>query len=300
VTSAGVAGYGGGMPTRRVQAGGIELAVAEEGAGGRPFLLLHGFTGAKEDFALPLEIDGTGPSALRRLADAGWHAVAPDQRGHGDSGQPEDDGAYTIESYAADAIALADALGWDRFALLGHSMGGMIAQAVALTAPARVHALVLMDTGPGPLRGVDRAQADLAATIAKEEGMPRLAALMAERRGQSPLETPASLRLLRERPGWPEFGDRKVAACSPAMYAAMMRVIFEQEDRLPALAGLPMPTLVVVGEQDTPFLAPARRMADTIPGARLEVIPDAGHSPQFEHPAAWWKALEHFAAEVPA
>ena len=52
-----------------------------------------------------------------------------------------------------------------------------------------------------------------------------------------------------------------------------------------------MPTLVLVGEQDAPFLKPSRRMADAIPGAELVVIPDAGHSPQFESPELWWKAL---------
>ena len=286
------------MPTRRIQAGDVELAIAEEGAGGRPFLLLHGFTGAKEDFSLPLEIDGTGPSALERLAAAGWHAVAPDQRGHGESAQPEGEDDYSLEHYTGDALALADALGWERFALLGHSMGGMIAQSVTLAAPERVEALVLMDTGAGALRGVDRSQADVAVAIARAEGMGRLAELMAERRGNSPLETPASRRVLAERPGWAELGDRKVASCSPAMYAAMMRVIFEQDDRLPALAGLRVPALVVVGEQDEPFVRPSQRMAETIPGARLEVIPDAGHSPQFENPAAWWKTIEQFAGEV--
>ena len=82
------------------------------------------------------------------------------------------------------------------------------------------------------------------------------------------------------------------------MYAAMLQVIFEQENRLPQLASLPMPTLVVVGEQDTPFIRASEKMAATIPNARLEVIPDAGHSPQFEAPAGWWKAIEQFAAEV--
>jgi len=54
------------------------LEYAEEGAGGRPFLLLHGFTGAKEDFA----------DHLDRWADRGWHVVAPDLRGHGGSSAP--------------------------------------------------------------------------------------------------------------------------------------------------------------------------------------------------------------------
>jgi pimeloyl-ACP methyl ester carboxylesterase len=55
-----------------------------------------------------------------------------------------------------------------------------------------------------------------------------------------------------------------------------------------------MPVLILVGEQDTPFLPAAHRMAETIPGARLEVITDAGHSPQFEATEAWWSALTAF------
>ena len=55
-----------------------------------------------------------------------------------------------------------------------------------------------------------------------------------------------------------------------------------------------MPTLVVVGEQDTPFLAVSQAMADAIPGAELVVLPDAGHSPQFEAPEEWWDAVSGF------
>jgi pimeloyl-ACP methyl ester carboxylesterase len=55
-----------------------------------------------------------------------------------------------------------------------------------------------------------------------------------------------------------------------------------------------VPTLVLVGEQDTPFLADSERMAKTIPGATFAVIPDAGHSPQFENPDAWWDAVSSF------
>ena len=61
------------------------------------------------------------------------------------------------------------------------------------------------------------------------------------------------------------------------------------------------PTLVIVGEQDEPFHAPSTAMAETIPGARLVVIPDAGHSPQFENPDAWIGAMRAFlGALVPA
>ena len=59
-----------------------------------------------------------------------------------------------------------------------------------------------------------------------------------------------------------------------------------------------MPTLVLVGEEDTPFRKPSQRMADAIPGAELVVLPDGGHSPQFESPELWWKALAGFLDRV--
>ncbi len=58
--------------------------------------------------------------------------------------------------------------------------------------------------------------------------------------------------------------------------------------------------LVIVGAQDAPFVIAADAMVDAIPGARLAVIPDAGHSPQFENPHAWIEALDEFLASLPA
>ena len=82
------------------------------------------------------------------------------------------------------------------------------------------------------------------------------------------------------------------------MWAAMAPEMVHQQDRLDRLTALSMPVLVLVGEQDQPFTGPSQRMAKTIPGARLVVIPDAGHSPQFENPDAWWQALSAFLGEV--
>jgi 3-oxoadipate enol-lactonase len=72
-------------------------------------------------------------------------------------------------------------------------------------------------------------------------------------------------------------------------------------DRLDDLRGLPgsLPVLVIVGEQDQPFLRASERMAAGVGLASLEVIPDAGHSPQFENPEAWWQALSTFLAKLP-
>lgn len=113
------------MEIAAVRVGSIDLSVAEAGRGGRPLLLVHGFTGAKEDFA-----DWIDP-----LADEGWWVVAPDLRGHGASAKPDDEASYSLASFAADLWSLVDGLGWRRFSLLGHSMGGMIAQVLVPISP---------------------------------------------------------------------------------------------------------------------------------------------------------------------
>jgi pimeloyl-ACP methyl ester carboxylesterase len=270
------------MDERTISVGSVELAVAEAGAGGRPFLLLHGFTGAKEDFT----------DFLDRLADRGWHAVAPDQRGHGESSKPASESDYSFSTYASDALALVDELGWSDFVLLGHSMGGMVAQHVLAAAPGRLEGLVLMDTGHGPVEGIDPDMVDAACGLVRERGIEGLVAVLADR--ESPLDTEANKRVLAERPGYAEFGERKLLASSPHMYAAMISAIRDQADRLDALRDTPrLPTLVIVGEQDTPFINASRQMADALDGD-LAVIADGGHSPQFESPEAWWSALTVF------
>lgn len=262
----------------------IELARLEAGAGGRPLLLVHGFTGAKEDFG-----DWIGP-----LAERGWHVVAPDLRGHGKSDHPEKETDYALSIFTADLVDLVDRLGWDRFVLLGHSMGGMIAQHLATsTAGARLDGLVLMDTSHGPPEGLDPDLIETGRQIVLDGGMPLLVDIL-RRTEDGPLSSPADLRVRAERPGYVEWTEQKLLESSPAMWRAMTTEMVTQADRLEQLRALDLPTLVIVGEQDTGFVAASERMAKTIPGAKLAVIPDGGHSPQFEAPDAWWQALTSF------
>jgi pimeloyl-ACP methyl ester carboxylesterase len=78
------------------------------------------------------------------------------------------------------------------------------------------------------------------------------------------------------------------------MWSTLALEIASQPDELDALAHLDVPTLVIVGAEDSQFLEPSRAIAATVPGARYAEIPDAGHSPQFEHPVAWRAALVAF------
>ena len=277
------------MNRRTVALNEVELTMAEAGRGGRPLLLLHGFTGAKEDFT----------DWLDALAELGWHAVAPDHRGHGESSKPTGVNAYSMSILAEDAIALVDALEWERYVLLGHSMGGFVAQRIACADPARIAGLVLMDTGHGPVEGLDPELIGVGAKIALDSGMETLADIIATI--ESPLNTPAHQRVVKERPGYEEFGDRKLRATSPYLYASVIQELVSCPDALAELAAMDPqpPALVVVGEQDTPFLTSATRMTGVLTKATLVVIPDAGHSPQFENPDAWWKVVSSFLASVP-
>ncbi len=267
---------------------GVDLAVASAGSGERGrVILVHGFGGAKEDFT----------DWLDSLAADGWEAVAYDQRGHGQSAHPDDEAAFSLQIFKDDLLALVDALGWDRFVLLGHSMGGMVAQLVALSAPGRLSGLILMDTSHGPIDGLDPEVVGMGQKVVREGGMAAL--LVAQKAaGPGPLDSPAHDRVVAAREGYQEFCDGKALATSPEMWLALSSEIVGQADRLSALESLTMPVLVVVGEQDQGLLAPSRAMGAAIPGAQLVVVPDAGHSPQFEAPDAWWDAVRTFLGEV--
>jgi pimeloyl-ACP methyl ester carboxylesterase len=261
----------------------LELATTEAGAGGRPLLLVHGFTGGREDF----------DDHVERFAGEGWHAVAPDLPGHGES---HPDGAdHGFEAYGEALLGLADGLGWGSFVVIGHSMGGVVAQHLAVHRPERVDAMVLMDTSPGHVR-VDPDLVELACGVVGREGMEAL--LRIQQAMGNPLDTESGRRLRAERPGWAARQDAKFLRCSPAMYEAMARALTAPVDRTDALAAVRVPTLVVVGERDELFRDAARELAAVIPRARLEVVPDAGHSPQVEAPDAWFAVVSEFLRSV--
>ncbi len=272
------------MPVRTVDLGQVRLEVADAGAGGRPVLLVHGFTANREEVA----------DVLGLLAERGWHAVAPDLRGHGRSDHPTEAEAYSFEILAADVVALADAFGFDRFALVGHSMGGGVAQFVALDHPERLTGLVLASTFHGPVKGISMELVELGRWVVRSAGMAGLAQALAARRADDPDSVAAVERLQEARPGYAEHTRLRLESTSPDMWMAMAPQFVQQADRLERLARLDVPTAVIVGELDATMLDDCRRLAATIPGAELTVIPDAGHVPQLENPEAWQKALLGF------
>jgi epoxide hydrolase 4 len=123
---------------------GVELqAVAGGPADGPPVVLLHGFP----------EFSYGWRHQLGRLAQAGLRVVAPDLRGYNQSSKPEGIANYTLDVLADDVAGLADALGWPRFAVVGHDWGGVLAWHLAARAPDRIErAAILNAPNPATMR----------------------------------------------------------------------------------------------------------------------------------------------------
>ncbi len=148
-----------------------------------------------------------------------------------------------------------------------------------------------MDTSPGPPPGLDPELIAFGVEVVRQHGMAELKRLQDE---LDPLGSPSYRRIVAERPGFAEYSARKWASLSPVMWSVMSVEIVTQPDQLAALAAVRAPTLVMVGEEDKVFVAVSEAIAGVVPGARYDVIPTAGHSPQFENPDAWRASLQSF------
>jgi pimeloyl-ACP methyl ester carboxylesterase len=264
----------------------VGLATVAAGDPAAPaLLLLHGIGGAKEDFT----------HHFAALSEE-HRVVAFDHRGHGESDKPDDQRAYSLDRMAVDAACVADAYDLHDLRILGHSMGGMIMRRFLLTHPDRARAVVFMDTSAGAPPGSHTELVAMASEVVLAGGFTALKQLTDE---LDLLGSEAYQRVLAERPGFAEYAEYKWHVQSPVMWTAMMHEIVTQPDQLAGLANLRVPTLGIVGDQDSMFLKPMAEIVATVPGAELVVIPDAGHSPQFENPEAWIAAMLGFLSEVP-
>ena len=257
----------------------LDLALLEAGAGGAPLLLIHGFTGAKEDFR----------DYLEPLAILGFHAVSVDLRGHGASAKPAEPTLYSLGSMTADVVGVLDALGWPTAMVIGHSMGGMIAQRLVIDYPERVARLVLMSTCQGPVPGLTADIAALAVATVRQGGMR--AYLEAMRSGFG-LGVPVAKA--NNDPAYERYCDAKVLACAPAMFCGMVADMATTDDRMLQLARVTHDTLVVVGSRDVWMREASGQLAKLLANARYVELPDGGHSPQFEDADRWWTAVSGF------
>lgn len=130
--------------------GGFDLAYLDRPAvsgSGDPILLIHGFASSHL-------VNWVSPGWMKTLTEAGYRAVAFDNRGHGQSSKSYDAADYTPEKMAGDASALLDHLGIERAHVIGYSMGARISAFLALAEPAKVATLVFGGLGIGMVDGV--------------------------------------------------------------------------------------------------------------------------------------------------
>jgi pimeloyl-ACP methyl ester carboxylesterase len=222
-------------------------------------VLIHGYTGSKEDFA---EI---GPL----LSGRGYRVVTFDNRGQHESPHSDREGAYTIASLARDAIGLADHFDLARPHLLGHSFGGLVAQRAAMMLPRRWASLTLLCSGPhGQPESVD-----LATTIQTLSVRSMLEAW--DRKRDAEARSSARYELLKRR--WLMSDPRSVVAHANHLLTEPSIVDQVRETLLPAH--------VVYGENDDAW---PRAMQDQMARdlhAPVTVIPGAGHTPNEDRPA---------------
>lgn len=223
------------------------------------------------------------------------HRVATfDHRGVGESDPAP--GSFTLAELAGDALRVLDALGWSSAHVVGVSMGGMVAQELALAAPERVRSLALIATHAGgagawriPLGGLARF---LAVSLGRDdERFGALAALLYPRDFLRSFDREALLARMREH-----LGGRAPARTRQLQMRAVMR-----HDTRARLAGLAVPTLVVSCGRDL-LVRPARQreLAARIPGARHVHLDEAGHGVIFQcAPVLAGHLRRHVAAHEP-
>ncbi len=239
------------------------------GADAPPLVLLHGISAN-------LRVWDTVVDALRPH----FRLYRPDSLGHGQSAKPVERAAYSIPAFADGVRQLLDHWQLDRPIVLGHSMGGMIALECVLTWPERVSALGLLNTTPGPLMKTEEHFAREDALIAFVQAAG-LEALFDQGRKLNPFaarhaDLPGGAELVRE-----QYLLNTVEAYVNSRYA--MR---EKPRHTARLGEIACPTAVFISEHDADFQVAAEIMAAKIPNATKYVIPDAGHTPQLENPAA--------------
>jgi len=246
----------------KINRDGIEIYYEIHGSG-PPLLLTHGYSSTSAMWQGQIE----ALSKRHRL-------VLWDMRGHGQSDYPDDPRAYSEALTVADMAALLDEVGAQSAIVGGLSLGGYMSLAFYRVHPQRVRALLIIDTGPGfkkdDAREAWNKRAHETGERFEREGLAVLKSLSRERSSVSH----------RDASGLPR---------------AARGMLTQRDARvIEVLPDIKVPSLIVVGADDTPFLAASDYMAAKIPAAQKVVIPAAGHAVNIDQPQAFIDAVSRF------
>jgi pimeloyl-ACP methyl ester carboxylesterase len=241
---------------------GVDIYYEIHGSG-TPLILTHGYS-------------STSAMWQGQIAALSKHhrLILWDMRGHGQSDYPDNPAAYSEALTVGDIAALLDAAGAETAIVGGLSLGGYMSLAFHRTHPERVRALLIIDTGPGFKKDDAR------------EAWNRRARDTGDRFDREGLEVLKSLSA--ERASVTHRDATGLAHAARGMLAQRDARVIE------SLPGIKVPALVVVGADDTPFMAASDYMAAKIPGAQKAVIPNAGHAVNIDQPQAFIDAVLPF------
>lgn len=249
-------------------AGDIHYRKYSQGEGGKsPLLLIHGAGGSYLHW----------PPDIRRLT--GENTLAFDLPGHGNSGG---DGEATVQAYAQTVVTFLDEMEMDQVVLTGHSMGSAIAQWLCLDQPERVRGLILVGAGAKLRVHPDILQFSSSATT-----FPKVVSLVMKW-SFSPQAPERLVELAGER-----------MACIPPAVAHNDFLACDDFDVRDRVDQIQQPALVICGSEDQ--MTPPRfseYLVETLPKARLEIIPDAGHMVMLEKPETVARLIKGFLDEI--
>ena len=258
----------------KIASNGIRLHVEEQGAGELPLVFLHYWGGSSRTW-----------QAVIDALPAGRHTIAPDLRGWGDSDAAENN-AYALTDFASDIEPRIAALALKQYVLVGHSMGGKIAQLLAWRQPQGLVGLVLVATAPPtPLALPPEARAAMESAYNSPESVGMSIDHMLTAKPLSAIQREQvisdSLRgAPQARVAWPNYTSRK-----------------DISDEVQRIA---VPTIVIAGELDRvdPVEVLQAEVLSRIPQATLRVLPGTGHLSPLESPQGVAEAIDHFVASL--
>ena len=254
------------------------LVAAPDGAGRptpSPVLLVPGYTGSKEDFIAVLE----------PIAAAGHHVVAIDLRGQFESPGAADPSGYDVAALAADVLAVAAGLGAPVH-LVGHSFGGLVARAAALSDPDLLCSLTLMSSGPAAVPPPANANIGLMAQALPVMDLESIWVAKRQIEAESEPEPPP--------PEIEAFLHKRFVSNQPAGLLRMAETLLSEADRTAELAEVDVPVLVTFGERDDVWPPDVQAEMGKRLGAEVVVIMDGAHSPAAQQPARTAEALLAF------
>jgi 3-oxoadipate enol-lactonase len=264
-----------------IEVNGTRYAHVDEGSG--PLVLFgHGLLADREMFRAQIDA----------LQDR-FRCVSVDWPGHGESGWREE--GWSFDDMVDDTVALVEALGESSAVFVGLSQGGMVFMRLAYRHPELARGLVLLDTSAGP---------------ENPDTLPLYEQLAVMIRDGSDEERSGAIDAAQQvlygatwRAANPEaLAEEKAMMLRHPRDGGYLagRAVFDRDDVLDRVGAIAAPTLVLCGDEDvaTP-VEHAEALAANIPGARLEIVPAAGHHSPIENPAPVTAALERFLAELP-